>query len=292
MLKKLILFLLSLWMILTGCEEKLDYKIDHFETANLVVDGCISTDTTSHKVMLSWSADFFTQEPQNMETGAIVTISDNQGNMFPLHETTEPGIYATESGVYGIVGNTYTLHIELEDGRTYYASDKINRVPQIDSLKQSNNYNHFDPSTDHFGYGYDILYYGPEPAGMGDYYLWNVYVNDTLLNDTILEAVFTDDEFVDGNYIKEFELAFINENELHTDTAEVTIETNSISKEYFLFLIGVMLETVWRGSPWDGPPANPESNIKPEGRGFFHACARSKKSICIVKTPRGAKKVL
>lgn len=291
MLRRIIIYLVTLWALLSGCEEKMDIEFDDAITQKLVVEGSISTDTTAHQVMLSWTTSFFSLEEKDMVSGASVQISDNEGNVFPLIEN-EPGIYTTSPDVYGEVGRTYTLSIQLADGSQYTATDEIyTAAPPIDSLRHSNNYNHFDPSMDFFGYGYDVIFYGPEPAGIGDYYMWNMYINDTLANDTIYESIFTDDVFVDGNYIKDFTLGFIPEGDIHGDSAKLTIETKLITKQYYDFLIGLMLETVWRGSPWDGPPANVPTNIKPEGFGFFHTYSNYKKSIYIPKTERGVKMV-
>ena len=291
MLKRIILFLLSIWALLSGCEEKMDVEFDKTSEPKMVVEGSISTDTTAHKVILSRTSDFFSVDPQNMITNANVSISDNEGNVFILTET-EPGIYLTSPDVFGVIGREYALHITLDDGQSFEASDVLNDVPVIDSLKHSNNYNHFDPSMDMFGWGYDIIYYGPEPEGIGDYYMWDLYINDTLMNDTIIESIFTDDVFVDGNYIKDLELFMISENDIHGDSAKITLETKAISKGYYDFLTGLMLETVWKGSPWDGPPANVETNIKPEGFGYFHAYANYKKSIYVRQTERGKKAIL
>ncbi len=45
----------------------------------------------------------------------------------------------------------------------------------------------------------------------------------------------------------------------------------SISKAYYEFLSALMVETIWRGSPWDGPPANIPGNVSNGGNGFFRA---------------------
>jgi hypothetical protein len=52
----------------------------------------------------------------------------------------------------------------------------------------------------------------------------------------------------------------------------------SISKAYYDFLTALMIETVWRGTPWDGPPANIPGNISNGGKGFFRASAVTRKS--------------
>ncbi|MFW6371825.1 MAG: DUF4249 domain-containing protein [Bacteroidota bacterium] len=282
MFKNSILF--GFILAITGCEEKMDIEIEGKKQKKLVVEGCITSDTMSHSVTLSWTTSFFTLEARDMETGATVTISDGD-QVFQLDES-EPGIYKTAPVVYGIPGNTYTLDVVTRDGQHFTASETMPGVIYVDSVTQSGNYNHFDFTTNAMGYGYDILYHGPEPAGSGDYYLWNLYMNNELYNDTIFESMFVDDAFVDGNYIKNFPVYFIHENDVQSDSVLVTLESLTITRGYYSFIIGLMLETVWRGSPWDGPPANVETNIKPNGMGYFYAAGSSKESIFLEKKPR------
>ena len=55
-------------------------------------------------------------------------------NIFNLTEN-EPGIYVTDSTVFGIPGRTYTLNIVTKDGDTFVASSKLNTVSAIDSIR-------------------------------------------------------------------------------------------------------------------------------------------------------------
>ncbi len=285
-MKKAGFYLLALFIILTGCEEMMDVSFSSNAEKRLVVEGAFTTDTTAHQVVLSWTGDYFKREVQTMEPGADVSITDGE-NIFPLTEsTTDPGIYRTDSNVYGETGKTYALNIKLTDGAEYSATESISPLPEIDSITQSANYKHMDFSMELYGYGYDILYYGPEPEGLGDCYLWDLYINDVLYTDTIFERVFSDDEFVDGNYIKDFELFFIKDSDIPGDSTVVSLVMYSISKEYYDFLIGLLLETKWRGSPWDGPPADVPSNISNGAKGYFRASDKKTATIILHNTPR------
>ena len=260
----------------------MDIQFEGDSLKTLVVEGQISSDTMAHRVVLSWTADYFKKPPQDMVTGAVLNITDGE-RTFNLTET-EPGIYQTSPDVYGEAGKTYTLYISLPDGRNYEASEEMRTCTDFDSIVQSENYNHG------FGgfelYGYDLLFYGYEPEPAGDYYMFLLYFNDTLLSDTLNEVVFATDEFVNGGYISDLTTHFIREDELTGDSVKVTLEMQSLTMEYYDYLTGLMLETFWRGTPWDGPPANVPGNITNEARGYFRAADIKRKSRYFYAMPR------
>ncbi len=273
-MRNLLVIFVIFGLFLTGCEEYLDERFVGDSARDLVVEGGITTDTMAHKISLSWSGDFFDKGPKEMVTDADVSISDGQNSVI-LGET-EPGIYSTSAGYHGIIGNTYTLSIRLPDGSSYSSSEKINPLPEIDSIRFEKT-SGFDAESGELTEGYNLLYYGPEPEGIGDHYLWSVLMDGVLYTDTLYENVFTSDEFVDGNYIKDLELFFIPDDRLPEKPVTITLEMFSISKEYYDYITGIMLETVWKGSPWDGPPANAVGNISNGALGFF--TASDKKTI-------------
>ncbi|MBN2480168.1 MAG: DUF4249 domain-containing protein [Bacteroidales bacterium] len=262
-IRQAFLLLLSA-VILISCEEIMNIEFQGESGKGLVVEGMITTDTTAHMVKLSYTGDFFSRPEQEMVSDAEVTITDGE-NIFILHET-DPGVYRTGRNVYGTVGTTYSLRIKLSDGSEFEASETMTSCVEIDSIRQSAN------SSSYFGtYGYSVLYYGQEPEPAGDYYLYMLYLNDVLYTDTITEVSFVSDEFVNGNYVSGFIIHRIRENDLKYDFTKVTLEMYSISKGYYEFLSALLVETVWRGSPWDGPPANIPGNISNNARGYFRA---------------------
>ena len=163
------------------------------------------------------------------------------------------------------------MDIKLTDTTEYQAQETIKPLPVIDSIGVRPNSGYGNNSSG-LEKGYEVLYYGPEPPEEGQHYLWTLYLNDSLYTDRYFEMVFTDDEFVNGNYIKGIPLFFIPEDDIPTDTFDVKIAMYSISKGFYDFLIGYMLETSWRGSPWDGPSANTAGNISNGAWGYFKAC--------------------
>ena len=272
----LILFLIVI-IITGGCTEFIDFELNDEGYNRLVVDGLITTDTCRHVVRLSQTLSYYANEKSPPETEADVTISDGI-NIFPLTET-EPGIYQTEPDVYGQVGKTYTLDIVLSNEKNYSASCLLKAVPLIDSVVPSPNYfNIFYDS-----YGYDLFFFGQEPQGKGDYYLWDIYINDVLYNDTLRKTRFVDDQLVDGQYIHDFDIYFIEESQFTSDTSKIRVDMLSIHKEYFNYMLFVMLETDWRGGMYDGPPANVPTNTTNGALGFFNASAISSYEFLLIK---------
>jgi hypothetical protein len=266
-------------LLLVSCEEVMDVSFSGDSSKNLVVQGSITTDTTAHLVTLSLTGDFFNKPDQEMVSGAEVTITDGD-TTFLLSEA-EPGKYLTTPDVYGEVGKTYTLDIKLPDGRTFFASDLLSPCGDIDSIRQSANYN-----TYMFGYGYDVLFYGQEPPRQGDNYLYLLYINNVLYSDTLSEVIFANDEFVNGNYVGDFAVYRIREADIQGDTSVVTLEMHSITPDYYDYMNAMMLETVWKGSPWDGPPASVNGNLNNRARGYFRASEVKRRSRIFTPSPR------
>lgn len=283
-MRKIFLFIGCLPVfLLSGCEEIMDLQFEASNLKTLVVEGQITTDTVAHQVMLSWTGNFFNKPPQDRVTGAILTISDGE-KTFGLSETpTQPGIYKTDPDVYGEPGKSYTLQIRLPDGREFSGTDELLSCSPVDSIAQSDNYNH-----GYFGftyYGYDLLLYAMEPEPIGDHYLYFLYLNDSLATDSLSEVLFASDEFVNGNYIKGLPTHLIGEDQFIGDSMKVTLEMQSITMAYYEFLTGMLLE-IWRGTPWDGPPANVPGNMNNGARGFFRASDARRSTRVFYATPR------
>ncbi len=255
---------------LSSCVEKIDLIVDDHDKKRLVVEGMITTDTTSHIVKLTKTAPYFSQKPAERVSGAEVAITDHLGNIYYLNET-EPGVYKTDADVYGVIGHTYHLNINYED-ELFSAQSTMKRVPVIDSLSYQ-----WDPLREQ----YNILLYGKEPEGRGDIYMWHVYKNGKQVTDTLDKVLYTNDEFFDGNYIYGLEIThwYYNYNIQKNDT--VRIDTHSITEDALLFLTGMLYESNYSGSPFDAPPANIHSNISNDAIGLFLASAITRKTIII-----------
>ena len=113
---------------------------------------------------------------------------------------------------------------------------------------------------------------------MDDYYLWRYFINGKLITDTLEKTTFASDEIVNGNYLYNFEMGFITDGATG-DT--LTVETNSITKDYYNFIISFFYETKWSSAPFAGPPANIKTNIDNGAVGYFNTEARTRISIIL-----------
>ena len=179
MMKRIFFYILIVTILLPSCEETMNVKFNEEGTKKLTVEGSITTDTMSHRVILSWSSDFFSSDSQQMVSNADLSITDGVKS-FKMTETI-PGVYFTEPTVYGENDKTYTLNITLQDGSKYSASDRITSLPEVDSVLVRDTSLYMSPDKGDVS-GYAILYFGPEKPGAGDFYLWNLYINDTIFN--------------------------------------------------------------------------------------------------------------
>lgn len=268
-----ILFSLIAMFFITGCEDVVDVKVDE-GTPALVVDGWITTNEEPYTVKLSKTGGYFNNTQTPRVQGAVVVINDNEGNSDTLIEKT-PGEYVTKTFKQAKVGNTYTLNLTVE-GERYVASSEVKRVPEIDSLKFE-----YEDDTEDEEDGYYLYYYGPEPAGQGDYYRFRLTKNDTLLNDPEDVWNVTSDEWVDGNYIGD--LRIYGDKLVKGD--KVKVEMLSITKDAYYFFTELAIQ-VNNGGMFSNPPANVRTNIKnlnPESKkrviGYFGASGiRSKEA--------------
>lgn len=253
--------LLAISLLMMACEEKIELKVPDHQLSILVVDGMITSDTTTHHVFLSLTGSFYMDEITPRVSGAQVSISDNLGNVFPLTEGS-PGIYQTQPDVYGQVGVTYTLHI-VHEGKTYQATSTMKRNAPIDSLSQR-----WDPMLEY----YRILLYGQEPAGKGDCYMWHLYRNGIRVTYNIAKVMVTDDNFIDGNYINGFEVDWWANDFNFQSGDTITVAQHSLTREAYDFILAVFTEHNG-GMGGMRPPANLPSNISNGAKGLFHASA-------------------
>jgi hypothetical protein len=110
--------------VLASCIEPIALDVDTAEIERLVISGLITDQPGPYKVEISLSSSYFDAGPRKMVADAIVTISDDLGNVSALQETTS-GVYLTEkSEITGQVGRGYTLKVELVDGRIFQSAQE------------------------------------------------------------------------------------------------------------------------------------------------------------------------
>jgi len=252
---------LMLLLLLSSCEDVIDVKLSSEELNLFGVEAKITT--VDKPVVFLYKTLKVNQDIAYPGiSGAEVTISDNESPVNKITLTEDPakaGLYRVpqNSNYFGVAGREYTLSI-LSSGVTLIAKEKLAKVAPIDSIVVK-------PSMRGNKIFLGVFTYGWEPAGMGNFYKWDVFVNDSLFNKADRIAV-ASDEFVDGNYISGLEVFtdFHDPNKPQdrklnlNDT--VFVKQNSISEFGYNFYFQ-MINQSSTGSLFSVPPANIKSNF-------------------------------
>jgi hypothetical protein len=260
----ILIFALAGWA-LAGCRERIDITLDSTFT-RLVVEGAITDEAKAHRVLLTLSGDYLTDQPLAGVSGAVVEITDGV-QTFMLTEVA-PGVYETDPTVRGVAGREYTLIITGvdvdKDGvfEIYKATDLLKPVMILDSVVVEQQKPLTNPPV------YKASGWGQEPATPDDCYQWLYYLNGKLQTDTLYKTIFVDDTYVNGSYIPGLTM-FMDIKASPGDT--VKVETRALSRQYYTFLVTFMLEAVWNQGGGAGPPANIKGNISNGALGYFSA---------------------
>ena len=258
---KAILILLLATVLFTSCEDIVDVNLSDEDLDLYAIEAKITTDNNPY-VYLYKSLKVNSAEPYQGVIGATVTISDNSvpPQMVTLKENAAtPGLYTPEEGtVYiGRPNKEYYLKI-MDNDVEINARDTLARVEQIDSIQVRAS---LRGDKQFLG----IFTYGPETPGLGNYYKWDIYINNEFLYQSEY-MVIASDELVDGNYIAGFEIFtdFHDPNKPEDrklnlgDT--IVVKQTSISKFAYYFY-SQMFNQGQTGGFFSVPPANVESNL-------------------------------
>ncbi|HCY42779.1 MAG TPA: hypothetical protein DHV48_15755 [Prolixibacteraceae bacterium] len=257
-----LLFLFLSSVLFTSCEDVIDVKLND-ENLNLFgVEASITTqDEPGVFLYKTLQVNQDTEYPGI--SGAVVSVSDNASpanSVTLVEDEQKKGFYSVPQNVSfkGIAGREYTLTIQAE-GTTITAKEQLARVEPIDSIRVF-------PSMRGNKLFLAVFTYGKETPGIGNFYKWDVFVNDSLLTNGQRLAV-ASDEFVDGNYISGLEVYTDFHN---TDKAAeerkinlgdtIYVKHTSISKFAYYFYFQ-MINQSGTGSLFSVPPANIKSNF-------------------------------
>jgi len=267
--------LLILALVAISCTEQIEIELDSTYD-RVVVEGHITTDTTTHWVRLTQSRDYYSDDPVPTISNAVVKLSDGSETLQLTENPDRPGYYETTPDFYGIPGTTYELDINLEEevgGQNEFSSTcDLNPVGPIDSIQVVYN--------DDWE-GYEVRIFAWEPPSI-DFYIFQVLKNNILLTDTIDEYWISDDRFFNGNYTNGIMVGFLDiesEEEAPLPGDKITLKMSGITEDYFNFILQLQDQTFeYRNPLFSGPPANVISYIE-EGTGFFAAYSTTYSSV-------------
>lgn len=248
-----LLYISLLTLIFLSCEDKIDLDVPNGE-AKLVVDGKMTNGDSLQTVTLSSTSPYFETSRTPRVSGAEVYVMTSDDERIDFVENqSRPGDYECFYGMND-TGLTFILNIITPDGIQYQSfPEKLNRVPPIDSIYQSDE-TRVSPGPDGIE-GYYAMIDTKEPKGRGDYYRWIIFLNGEQ-SISPFDLIIQDDRLVDGNEIREWDI----EDELQPGDF-LEIHQTSISQRAFSYWSLVFQQLTNFGSPFDTPPAPIEGNI-------------------------------
>ncbi len=241
-----------------GCTRVVDLGIGE-GPVRLVIEGrieLIKGDAIGRQhIRLSTTDGFATAGYPPAVTGATVTVTDDRGRVFNFTESaTESGNYVT-TGLIPTLGGRYTLAVRFRGDR-YTATDRIQPVSPIDSLYfvyQDQNAIVSDP-------GFRSLIDYTDPPGKGNYYLWELIVNDSLRlsrDPGNRFRVISEDRFYDGGRV----VGYLPFDEEIVDTGQqVLMRQLALSETSYRYYAALFEQTTGGGSPFSTPPASVRGN--------------------------------
>ncbi|HEY3372698.1 MAG TPA: DUF4249 family protein [Prolixibacteraceae bacterium] len=255
------LILIAFAGTLNSCEDIIDVKLNENDLNLKAVEAYITT-KDEPTVFLYTALKVNKYEDYPGISNATVIISDDaipSNQIILVEDTTKKGFYLVpqNASYLGVAGREYTLTIQTPED-TLVAKDKLEAVEPIDSIQVV-------PSLRGDKRFLGIFTYGQEPKGLGNYYKWDIFINDTLVHEADRMAI-TNDEIIDGKYLSKLEI--------YTDFHDIKkpedrklklndtifVKQTSISEFAYNFYFQMMNQSN-TGSLFSVPPANIKSNF-------------------------------
>jgi hypothetical protein len=269
----LILFFFLAFLI--ACEKDVVLDLADREGTFLIVEADLTDNGGRQWIKLTRSTSYYDQNAGLAVSDAKVIVrSDELEYNFYEGVDSLAGYYFNNIISEQLTGQIMYLEIE-HYGKKYTATSRWNPLPGLDSISiRLNIFSQlgFLPDT-----LYDILVHFTELPEKDNFYLFNLYVNDTLKTGRPRSKGLLSDRNL-NDYVS---LAVLNVNQKDIKPGDqLTVEMRSISEEYFNFYNIFFFQTDLSGNPFAGaPPANIPTNLSSGARGFFQISAVERKSI-------------
>lgn len=261
--KRFIALLFVLTGLFFGCEREIDLKLN--ETApKVIIEGWVTDAPGPYEFKVTRSGAYLGGATEDFVSGAQLILKDDMGAVDTLIAT-RPGWYQT-THIRGQMMHNYFLEVTVEN-EVYKASNYLPRINDI--LAVGAEYS----DTIVFGPGYYVGLLAPEPPGIGDFYQFRFWRNDSLFNG-ISDLLVTDDRFVDGQ-ISPFLYPYPNE---LGDTIVVEVRAHSqISYDFYVTLF----QQGSGGGPFGTLPDNLSTNFDNGAKGWFGTAASRRDTLII-----------
>lgn len=250
----LVLFIINF----SSCEKEIDVELRSVPS-QIVIEGIVKQDQLA-TVRVSHTLDFNNNNGYPNLSGAVVTISDDQGNSEVLKQGAD-GWYTAED-IKGEVGRKYDMSVVYK-GQEYTATSRMAPHVPLESISIKKIAAVDNP--------FPILHFKDPIGETNQYYRALVFINGKQHPDVQEFVVST--EFNDGDPYDWELMVFTNDADVNPIEKgdELTIELQCIDKGTYMFFLTLM--SIGQS------PTNPISNITNGALGYFSACTAERKTI-------------
>ena len=256
------LFFLLLSFIV-GCEKEVDIKLNEVDPS-YVIEGWITDAPGPYDFKVTKTGTYLGTGAEDFVSGAQLILKDDMGTVDTLVQT-RPGWYET-THIRGELQHNYFLEVKIGDAE-FKAQNYLPRINDI--LGTGSEYN----DTIVFGAGYYVGLLALEAAGIGDFYQFRFWRNDSLYNG-ISDLLVTDDRLVDGQ-LSPFLYPYPTE---VGDT--IVVEVRSLSQTSYDFFV-TLFQQASGGGPFGTLPNNLSTNFDNGAYGWFGAAASRRDTLII-----------
>ncbi len=260
-----------------ACTDVIEIELESGDS-QLVVDAWINDLNQDQVIRLRRTSPYFDNTPSPAESGATVTIAEDDGPIYQFIEEGNTGNYVwspQNGGTFGTIGSIFVLDITLENGKTYQSFSTKNRTTPIDSIAVT-----FEEESTGIPEGYYCEFFARDPQGPGDTYWIKTFKNGEFLNkpqeiNIAFDASFTPGAMVDGVTFITPIRSFINRIADSGDDAvddntiapwalgdSIRVEIHSLNFEAFSYIEQAQAQlTLGDAGIFAEPPANVPTNI-------------------------------
>lgn len=262
-MKKLCKYLLLI-LVLTSCEEKINWDIKTANNPFIVVDGIITSELKPQTISLSRPVSMINELAQPV-SGATVLVSLNQ-LVYTFHEDmTHRGKYISDIAFQGIRNKSYTLLITA--GAKAYSANAVMTSPEKLTFVEYQ----LNAAENKYRFTKVPFPYNPEFSAMFEILLdWSLAPGYEKENPDsckqklfyyTLKTIDVSEVFAPGMVKITFPPGTL-----------ITERRYSLTDEHAAFIRAMLLETTWQGGYFNTATANIPTNLSEGAVGYFGAC--------------------
>jgi hypothetical protein len=244
-------------LLFLGCEEPVDWNIDHGALDVIVVEGMLTNELKSHSIKLSKTIQVLNEIPRPASGAFVAVRADNQVIVFQEFPQGS-GVYYSDT-LQAVINKTYQLYVNYQ-GKEFTASAEMVPVGPLKPLSFQ--------LADESNALYSINFQDSNEPSIKEYWIsWGHLpgFEETPLEESLARSFHYTLSSLDVNQ------AFSPEKEKVQFPAGTIIlrRKYSLSDDHQEFLRTFLSETEWRGSVFDIQKGNVLTNLSAGALGYF-----------------------